>query len=127
MRALGGVRERIQIGERPFAPGVGLDSSEHVQEVVVVRVHVVAGLESHRREQLQVATQEREPRRQHADHRVRLGVDRQALADHRRTGAEAPAPQPIGDDHDSMRAPALVVGDESASELRRRAERREEA
>ena len=63
-----------------------------------------------------------ELRRQHADDLEGLAVERDRPADHRRIGAEAPAPQRVAEQDDAMAADGFLLGAEVASERRRDAD-----
>ena len=58
-------------------------------------------------------------RRQHANNRVGLSVERDRAADNRTIGAKALAPDAMADDGDVRRVAPLVVGAQRASERRR--------
>ena len=120
------LRHSIEVGGRGCRRRARLEPAEHVEEIVAVRVHVVAGLERHRHEHLQVAAEERERRREHADDGVRLGVQRDAGAHDVGIRAETALPQAVREHHHAMRAPLFVRGDETAAHHRRCAKRAEE-
>src|SRR5207237_8788844 len=71
------------------------EARHHRDEVIVVRVEVVPGLERHRQEELRLAAEPGEPGRQNSDDRVRLRVDPDAAADDRGIGAEPGTPQTV--------------------------------
>ena len=116
-----------QVGGGLGGRRAGPQPSEHAQEVVAVRVHVIAGRERHRHEELRVDAHERELRRQDAHDHVRFGVDRDGPADRRGIAGVAAMPQAGRDDGDPVTAPLLVLGDERAAGVRENAESREEA
>ena len=72
-------------------------------------VHVVAGLEGHRQEELRLPVEPREPGRKHADHHVRLSVEAERAPEHAAIASEPRAPEAIGEDDPPVRAPDLVA------------------
>ena len=65
---------------------------------------------------------EAEALRHHPDDRVGVAVEDERAAHHRRIGAEAPPPEPVGEDHDVVAVGGILPGQEDAAELRRHAE-----
>ena len=106
--------------------GLGEEPPDHGQEVVVVRVQVVAGRERHGHDGLCVEPEEREPRGQDPDDGVGLGAEHDLSPDDRGVARVAPPPEPIRQEDDAMIAPALVGGQEIPSHRGRSAEGGEE-
>ena len=73
-----------------------------------MRVQVVAGRERHRDDGLRLEPHEGEPTGQDPDHRVGLGVERDAPSPHGGIAAEAAAPEALAQQHHAVIAPALV-------------------
>ena len=93
-------------------------AADGAQEVVVVGVHVVAGLEGHRQEELGLPAQPREPGGEHTDDQVRLAVEAERAPEHPEIASEPGAPEGVGEDDPPVRAPRLVAPVEPAAQGR---------
>ena len=69
---------------------------------------------------------EAEIRRQHADDRVRVAVQRNCPADNAGVGPESAAPQRIVQDHDTIASDRVLLREEHTAELRPHTEHREQ-
>ena len=117
---------RFRSAARAGRARVRAEPADHAQEVVVVRVHVVAGGERHRHHGLRVDAEEREPGRKDPDDRVRLGAEHDRLSDDGGVGGEPAPPEAVGQDGHAVITPSLVGEQEVAADRGRRAQRAEE-
>src|SRR5262245_9190850 len=81
----------------------------------------------YRKPELLVATGELEMRRHHADDRIRLRVERQALPDDPGVAIEAPLPQAMTEHDHALGLRAVFLGGEDAPQSRGDPEQREQA
>jgi hypothetical protein len=104
----------------------GLEPRGDVEAVTPRLAEHVRRQRHHGQQHVRAAGQPAESGRQHADHSVRLAIDRDRPAEHRRIGVELPLPQRIGEDRDVRGAGRdILVGQEIPAERGLDAEQRQ--
>src|SRR5262249_20012370 len=100
-----------------------LEPSQHSVIVPLIRADRI---DAHRRQHIDTTVAVAEILRQHADDRIRIVVDRNALAGDGRIGAESPLPQPVAQDHDALAVRRIFLLRETAPDGRIHAQYAEE-
>src|SRR5262249_7038100 len=107
--------DRVQVGMRLWLRDAGLQSPDHAQKVVVVRIEIVFRLPRHRHPGFEVRRRRIKTRGHHPDDLIRFAVQTKSLAGEIGIGVEMAAPEALTDDHYQVRAPLLFFGKEVAA------------
>src|SRR5262249_23070529 len=117
------LEDRFHLGLRLLARHARLKPREYG---VVVTLSHAGRIDAHRDEHVQLPVAVPEILRRHADNRVRIAVDRNALARDRRVDAEAPPPQSVAQNRDALAVRRILLLREAAPDGRIHAEDAEE-
>ena len=115
--------DALEVGVRLLARHARLEAREDLERARIARLRLEVARQRHPQP---MRLREHEPRRHHADHRVRDAVDGDAAADDGRIGVVAQPPHFVAQHHHRFRVRAIVLGPEVAAEHRRRAEQPEQ-